>query len=227
MKVAVIDYNMGNLFSVQRALAYTGIDSVITGSRSEILKADGAVLPGVGAFGEALYNLKQDNLIPTILDFINSGRPFMGICLGMQLLFTKSYEFGCHEGLGIVRGNIVRFNNHAASGRKVKVPHVSWNQIERPRESSDTWESSLLADTRNGTFMYFVHSYYAEPEETKDILSVSAYGGREYCSAIKKENVEAFQFHPEKSGKDGLRILQRFKNKLNQVRKGFVNDEKT
>jgi len=214
MKVALIDYNMGNLFSVKRALAFVGLESIITNSRDEILNSDAVILPGVGAFGEAINNLKQNDLVSSVLDFINSGKPFMGICLGMQLLFSKSYEFGFYEGLDIIKGDIVRFENKTNEVAKIKVPHVSWNQVRRIQDQNRNWDASLLADTSDGAYMYFVHSYYAEPEQESDMLSVSCYGTKEYCSGVKKENVEAFQFHPEKSGKEGLKILQNFKKRI-------------
>lgn len=214
MKVAIIDYNMGNLFSVKRALAFVGIESIITNDKKEIKSSDAAILPGVGAFGEALNNLKRNDLIVPILDFINSGKPFMGICLGMQLLFTKSYEFGCHNGLDVIKGDIVRFENETKKSKKVKVPHVSWNQINRINGKNEPWEASLLQETNDGAYMYFVHSYYAKPEHDSYILCTSCYGDIKYCSGVKKENVEAFQFHPERSGKEGLKILQQFKKRI-------------
>ncbi len=214
MKVAIIDYNMGNLFSVKRALAFVGIESIITNEVQEIINSDAAILPGVGAFGEAVNNLKQNGLIAPILDFINSGKPFMGICLGMQLLFTKSYEFGCHDGLDIIQGEIIRFENGTGKGEKIKVPHVSWNQINQIDNRGDSWKASLLNHTKDGTHMYFVHSYYAKPEHNDNLLCTSRYGKTIYCSGIKKENVEAFQFHPERSGKEGLKILKNFKKQI-------------
>ena len=214
MKVAIIDYNMGNLFSVKRALAFIGIESIITNNRKEILGSDAAILPGVGAFGEAMKNLKQNNLDLSILDFIDSGKPFMGICLGMQLLLTQSYEFGKYKGLDVIKGSVVRFENKTKKGIKAKVPHVSWNQINQITGRNKLWNNSLLNDTSDGTYMYFVHSYYAELEQDDNLLSTSCYAESRYCSGVKKENVEAFQFHPEKSGKEGLKILKKFKERI-------------
>ena len=216
MKVAIIDYNMGNLFSVKRALAFIGIESIITNNRKEILGSDAAILPGVGAFGEAMKNLKQNNLDLSILDFIDSGKPFMGICLGMQLLLTQSYEFGKYKGLDVIKGSVVRFENKTKKGIKAKVPHVSWNQINQITGRNKLWNDSLLNDTSDGTYMYFVHSYYAELEQDDNLLSTSCYDECRYCSGVKKENVEAFQFHPEKSGKEGLKILKKFKERTNR-----------
>jgi glutamine amidotransferase len=194
-----------------------GVESIITNSRKEILSSDAAILPGVGAFGEAVNNFKQNDLIFPILDFINSGKPFMGICLGMQLLFTQSYEFGVHKGLNIFKGSVVRFKNETDTGERVKVPHVSWSQINQISESNRFWDTSLLQDICDGAYMYFVHSYYAVPEDNDTLLSASFYGGIEYCSGVKKENVEAFQFHPEKSGKEGLKILRTFKERIDKI----------
>ena len=215
--IGIIDYNMGNLFSVKRALTFVGAESIITNTRQEILSSDAAILPGVGAFGEAMNSLKQNDLVFSILDFINSGKPFMGICLGMQLLFTQSHEFGFHKGLNIIKGSVVRFKNETEKGQRVKVPHVSWSQINQIGERNGYWDNSLLQDICDGAYMYFVHSYYAVPEENDTLLSTSCYGSIEYCSGVKKENVEAFQFHPEKSGKEGLNILRKFKERVDKI----------
>ena len=203
---------------MQRALEYLDVDSVITHDRNDILSSDGAILPGVGAFGEAVKRLNEFDLIPSILDFIDSGNPFMGICLGMQLLFSRSHEFGLHDGLNIFKGDIVRFENTNQQGEKMRVPHISWSRINGADRKDRFPDQSLLSNTSIGTYMYFVHSYYAVPENQEDILSTSSYCGVEYCSGVKKGNVEAFQFHPEKSGPEGLRILEKFKEDIKNHR---------
>lgn len=206
MKVAIIDYQLSNLFSVKHALDYLKVKSQITSDKTVLASSDAAVLPGVGAFGDAMNNLKQFKLIETINEFIRKGKPFMGVCLGMQLLFSKSEEFGIHQGLDIVKGKVIKF---AKESGKIKVPQIGWNQIFR---SENSWNNSPLKDIKNGEFMYFVHSYYVVPKDKNVILSETVYEGIEYCSSILKNNVFATQFHPEKSGKEGIKIYKEWLN---------------
>lgn len=207
--VAIIDFGMGNLFSIQNTCSYIGLNSIITSNPKVAMNADALILPGVGAFGEAMNNLSRLDLILPIRDFISSGKPFMGICLGLQLLFTESEEFENHNGLNVVRGVIKRFSFQDNS---VKIPHVGWNQIFIPKEKGkNSWDTSLLKGLKDGTYMYFVHSYYPSVFEQEEILTVTNYAGFEYSSGIIKDNVHAFQFHPEKSGENGINIYRNFK----------------
>ena len=202
-KILIIDYKTGNLFSVNQALTNIGLNVTITSNPNEIAFADAIVLPGVGAFGDAMKNLKSLNLIDPIKKFIDSGKPFLGICLGLQLLFTEGEEFGSTKGLAIIKGRVKRFNNTNREGGTIKIPQIAWNQIYNVRGKS--WENSPLKDIKKGEFMYFVHSFYVEPEEPVG-LSQTNYDGQKYISSIQKDNIFACQFHPEKSAKEGLKI---------------------
>lgn len=209
LRVAIIDYGMGNLFSVKQACEHIGLSSVITSERSVILNADAVILPGVGAFSDAMNNLSNRDLIMPIKEFIESGRFFMGVCLGMQLLMSYSEEFGYHRGLDIIKGSVTKFAAKKNNGQKIKVPQIGWNKILRPVVSKqDIWDKSPLVDIDDGEYMYFVHSYYAVPADLELVLSITEYGGIEYCSSILWRNVFACQFHPERSGRKGLGIYK-------------------
>ena len=202
-KILIIDYKLGNLFSVNQALTNIGLNVKITSNSDEFESADAIVLPGVGAFNDAMNNLDSLNLINPIKKHIDSGKPFLGICLGLQLLFKESEEFGFTKGLGIINGTVKRFNNVNKDGENRKVPQIAWNQIYTTNGKS--WEKTPLKDLKNGEFMYFVHSFYIEPEEPVG-LSQTNYDGQNYISSIQKNNIFACQFHPEKSAKEGLKV---------------------
>lgn len=202
-KILIIDYKTGNLFSVNQALTNIGLNVKITSNADEIESADAIVFPGVGAFGDAMNNLHSLNLINPIKKFIDSGKPFLGICLGLQLLFFESEEFGSTKGLGIIKGRVKRFNKTNHDGEKRKIPQIAWNKIHNVKGNS--WDNSPLKDIKKGEFMYFVHSYYIEPEEPVG-LSQTIYDGQKFISSIQKDNIFACQFHPEKSAKEGLKI---------------------
>ncbi len=205
-QVAIVDYGLGNLFSVQRACEHVGLRASITSSPEEILAAHGVLLPGVGAFGDAMAALSARGLIGTLRDVAASGRPLIGICLGMQLLMSVSHEFGTHEGLGLIEGEVVRFQTSEEHGAMLKVPQVGWNRIGTPPGVS--WDGSSLQGVRDGEFMYFVHSFYARPRDSSVVLSMTRYGHIEFCSSLRRGNLVAFQFHPEKSGPQGLTIYR-------------------
>ncbi len=208
-EVCVIDYGMGNLFSVQQACAQVGLSAIVTSDINIIMESSAVILPGVGAFGEAINNLKTKGLIAAIKDFIASKRLFMGICLGMQLLMSESEEFGSYKGLGIIEGSVVKFPDKNSANEKIKVPQVGWNRICLPKVArEDYWNKTQLQDVKNGEFMYFVHSYYAMPVNPEVVLSITNYEGTEYCSSILWKNIFACQFHPEKSGSEGLKIYR-------------------
>lgn len=209
--VAIVDYGMCNLFSVHHACQHVGLKPLITADGEEILRAAAIILPGVGAFGEAMRNLSRLNLIGPIKEMIARGKPFMGICLGMQLLLSESEEFGAHEGLGIIEGKVVKFPQQGGGpSKKIRVPQIGWNRIYPPEAEENAWQSSPLKQIKPGEFMYFVHSYYAIPTAQEMLLSLTTYEGVEYCSSICMDNVFACQFHPEKSGKEGLKIYQQW-----------------
>jgi len=207
-RVAIIDCEIGNLFSVQRACEFVGLEAKITNDSEEVLDADGVILPGVGAFGDAMSNLERLDLVGPIKDYIAAGRPFMGVCLGMQLLFTESEEFGRHLGLDIIPGSIVRFESCRTTSRIVKVPQVCWNQIYPSTVGGPVWNQHPLRDVVPGEYMYFVHSYYSVPADPTVALCFTTYGETTYCSGIVRSNVFATQYHPEKSGPEGVRIYR-------------------
>jgi imidazole glycerol-phosphate synthase subunit HisH len=203
--ISIIDYGMGNLRSVEKALEYIGYSVSVTRDPSQIEKADGVILPGVGAFGAAMDNLKKFDLINTIKDVVKSGKPFLGICLGMQLLMEIGEEQGSYEGLGIISGKVVKFFPEGTKLELIeglKVPQMGWNSIQIKKDSP------LLKDIPQGSMVYFVHSFYAAPEE--DVVSSTTKHGIDYCSTIWKDNVYAAQFHPEKSSSVGLTMLKNF-----------------
>ena len=209
-KVAVIDYGMGNLFSVEKACEYVGLMPVITSDKKVISDASAAILPGVGAFGDAMDTLKRLDLVSVIKDFIQSGKPFMGICLGMQLLMSESEEFGLHRGIDIFKGRVIKFKNDL---KTIKVPQVGWNQILMPeRKKENYWSGTPLENIKNGEYMYFVHSYHAVCEDENSILTMTDYEGVKYSSGLLKNNVLACQFHPEKSASEGIKIYKNWAN---------------
>jgi len=208
MDVAIIDYKMSNLFSVQAACEKVGLSSTITSEKNEILDAKVAILPGVGAFGEAMKYLRESKLDKIIHEFIETGKPYVGICLGLQLLFDSSEEFGDYNGLGFVKGKVKKFKFHSHNATKYPVPQIGWNKINK---TNGSWDDSLLCKNTNGDFMYFVHSYFVKPENDNIMLSKTTYGNTEYCSSIQQNNIFACQFHPEKSGEIGINIYKNLK----------------
>jgi glutamine amidotransferase len=197
--VVVVDYGMGNLRSVQKALERVGCQATVTSDPGRISSAEGVVLPGVGAFRDCMANLAQAKLVDPVREAIVDGVPFLGICLGMQLLLSVSEEFGIHGGLDLIPGRVVRFPHR----RDLKVPHMGWNRVHWSEQSP------LFEGIPDGAFFYFVHSFYAEPDDPAVVSGWTEYGVR-FCSAISKDNVFACQFHPEKSQKWGLKILENF-----------------
>jgi glutamine amidotransferase len=216
-KVCIIDYKLGNLFSVNQALTNLGINVILSSAKEDLYAADALVLPGVGAFGDAMQNLKSLGLIDPIKDFVKSGKPFIGICLGMQLLFTESEEFGFSRGLDLVSGRVRKFDLVQLNGEKRKVPQIAWNQIKKPVGAN--WNGTPLGDTKDGEYMYFVHSFYVDPAESVELTSTD-YVGHTYVSSILKGNIFACQFHPEKSGLEGLKIYRNW-SKMHDLNNGI------
>lgn len=204
-KIAVIDYGMGNLHSVMKGLAKVRVPAVLTDKPAMIKKCAGIVLPGVGAFKDAMKEIKKRNLLVFLKKQAAAGMPFMGICLGMQLLFDESEEFGKHKGLGLIKGTVRRFK-----GKKLKIPHMGWNQgrIEK--------KSLLMKDIKNDYLFYFVHSYRVIPDDKSCVLTSTEYGGIRFASSVEQGNVCGFQFHPEKSGETALKIYGNFYRKCIQ-----------
>jgi imidazole glycerol-phosphate synthase subunit HisH len=202
--IAIIDYGMGNLRSVQKGFEKIGAEAVVTADPQVVLQADKVVLPGVGAFRDCMRNLEQAGFVEPILRVIREGRPFLGICVGMQLLFTDSVEFGLYQGLNVIPGHVLRFpDDMRVADEELKVPQMGWNQLLFKRRPP-AFES--IAD---GSNVYFVHSYYVQPDND-DVIATTTDYGIEFCSSVWKDNIVATQFHPEKSQDVGLRILKNF-----------------
>jgi len=218
-RVVIIDYHMGNLFSIKHACEAVGLNAVVTSDKNEILSSDAVILPGVGAFGNAMSMLKKLDLITVIHDLVDSNKFIIGICLGAQLLFSESHEFGLHQGLGIIKGTVQPFKSVVYESRKLKVPHVGWNQIFM--NTQQKWEETLLDQGFDETFMYFVHSYYIVPEQGDVILTRSHYGPTEFCSSIQYKNIFGYQFHPERSGKNGLKLYRNLAKILTSRKMGM------
>lgn len=217
--VAILDYGLGNLFSIEQACAFVGLNSVITNSKKDISRANAVILPGVGAYGDAMLTLHRLDLVNVLLDVAQSPKPLVGICLGLQLLMTESYEFGRHKGLGIIEGPVVRFDAPKEKERMLKVPQIGWNRVYQPANVS-RWPGTLLDSVDEGEYMYFVHSYICQPQNSNMILSTSSYGHIEFCSSIQIGNVFACQFHPERSGLGGMKIYQNLADQLRLVSQG-------
>jgi|TARA_B110000240_G_scaffold190386_1_gene231498 glutamine amidotransferase len=206
--IAVIDYGMGNLRSVQKALEHVGAKVIVTNDPKLIISADSVVLPGVGAFKDCMANLTQLKLVDPIRKFIDGGKPFLGICLGLQVLFEESEEYGPVAGLGILPGKVLKFTSASSEtkgGPPIKIPHIGWNNIEVKKKVP------LFDKLGTESYFYFVHSYYVVPEDQSMVATVTNYGV-EFVSGIQYRNIYAFQFHPEKSQTVGLSLLERFSN---------------
>ncbi len=205
--IVVVDYGMGNLRSVQKGFEAAGHKAVVSGNPEVVGNADAIVLPGVGAFQDCMRNLKDLNLAAPIKNCVNSKKPFLGICLGLQLLFTESVEFGSCKGLDLIPGKVFRFPKDLRlsqeNGDRLKIPHMGWNTISKQKETS------LLKDVQESSYFYFVHSYYVVPDD-KEVIATTTHYGIEFVSGICRENLFAFQFHPEKSQQTGLTILKNF-----------------
>lgn len=197
--IAIVDYGMGNLRSVQKAFERVGSAAEIVNDPEKIAQADKVILPGVGAFGDAIAELRRRELVEPIKEAIDAGKPFLGICLGLQLLFDVGYEGERHEGLGVLRGEVRRFELPP----EYKVPHMGWNECRMRRPAP------ILKDIAEGTHVYFVHSYYVVPTDTQVVAIEADYGGP-FCAMIWRDNLFATQFHPEKSQEQGLRMLRNF-----------------
>lgn len=202
--ISIVDYGMGNLRSVQKAFEHVGAEARIVSTVREVTEAEKLVLPGVGAFRDAIAHLRDQGLIEPLREVAASGRPFLGICLGLQLLFDVSYEDGEYHGLGIVPGRVVRFDfRQSGFESELKIPHMGWNQLRWQRQCP------LLAGLESGEYAYFVHSYYVEPVDPSVICGITDYG-HTFTSMIWTGNLYATQFHPEKSQRAGLRMLRNF-----------------
>lgn len=227
VRAAIVDYGLGNLFSVRNACQAVGIEATITSERVQIRRAELVLLPGVGAFGDAMTSLRARGLVPVLREVAESGTCLAGVCLGLQLLFTESEEFGHHEGLNLIPGRVVKFRDPVGDRGRLKVPQVGWNQVYAARRDATpeggcppSWRGTPLETLPDGEYMYFVHSYCAVPESQDVLLSVSTYGNIEFCSSVSYRSTFACQFHPERSGRWGLEIYRRLARIARGRRKG-------
>lgn len=208
MTITIIDYGSGNLLSVSRALDHCGANWQISSAPSEIAASTALVLPGVGAFRDGMEGLSTKGLIEPIIAHAQAGRPLLGICLGMQMLAGTSDEFGFHKGLGLIPGHVREIEKRSTRGLTRKTPFIGWASLERPERTS--WEGSPLRPIEPGESVYLVHSYHLEPEDRSDLLATYRFIGDPITAAVRRGNITGLQFHPEKSGRVGLRILQEF-----------------
>jgi glutamine amidotransferase len=199
--IAIIDYEIGNLKSIYKCLKHLNVESVVTDDFKTILDADGVILPGVGAFGDAMKHLKQKKLAPIIEEVVKNRTPLFGVCLGQQLIFSSSIEMGEHHGLDLIEGEVIKFD----VSRVDKVPQIGWNSVNFV--NSDHF---LAQGIPNNSYFYFVHSYYVVPRNKENIVGMTKYGDIEFSSIINKDNIIATQFHPEKSSKHGIKMYQNF-----------------
>lgn len=206
--VLVVDYGLGNLFSVQRALEHCGATVTLSSDPEQIATAGRVVLPGVGAFGDGIAELRKRGLDEALRVVWQRGNPLLGICLGMQLLLDESEEFGHSLGLGIIPGKVISIPVRTLDDKPQKVPHIGWNALTPA--NGDGWQNTLLADLTPGDAVYFVHSFMASPNDEKHRVADCIYGGQAVSAVIARDNVLACQFHPEKSGEIGLKVLRRF-----------------
>jgi imidazole glycerol-phosphate synthase subunit HisH len=205
--IAIVDYGMGNLFSVHQAFAAVGQPADITASPARLASADAIVIPGVGAFGIAMDVLERTGMAEIIKDRVSRGTPLVGICLGLQLMMSSSTEFGHHAGLGLIPGDTAALRDSPELAATARIPHVGWSGVDATR--ARRWEGTPLANLVPGHEMYFVHSYYVRPHDQSVTLSTSEYLGKMFCSSVAKDHLFGCQFHPERSGPEGLAIYRR------------------
>ncbi len=200
MKIGIIDYGMGNIFSVRKSLLRLGVDVAVVQTTNDLINCQALILPGVGSFDPAINSLKNTGLIPNLIDFISTGKPFLGICLGLQLLFEKSEEGKCH-GLGLIKGNVIKL----PISENERIPHMGWSKLNVYKDNP------LLNSKENSNWMYFVHSYSAVLENKDNLIATTNYGSNQLTAIVQLENAIACQFHPEKSGLTGLMFLENWK----------------
>jgi len=208
-EVTVIDYGVGNLLSVQRGLEHCGAKVSVSSDPEEILSAKRVVLPGVGAFGNAMQTLEGLGLVEVVREVAHRQTPLLCICLGMQLLMDESEEFGITAGLGLIPGRVIPVPIRTTSGDSQKIPHIGWNVLQ-PSCESGSWKNTILQDNMVGETAYFVHSFMAVPDDSSHRIADCLYGGHKIAATIGRNNITGCQFHPEKSGEVGLKILRRF-----------------
>ena len=206
-KITIIDYGCGNILNLARAIKFLGCEVEITHDKKKIINSSHVILPGVGAFENAIRQLEKYNLRNTILEYTKLNKPLLGICLGMQILLTVSYEFGTHEGLNLIEGEVIKISNK--KNREIKIPHIGWNEIYPNKEKKD-WKNKILKNSLIGESFYFVHSFICSTKNSGSTIAVCDYSGISIPAIVSVGNIFGCQFHPEKSGKNGLVILKNF-----------------
>ncbi len=209
-KTIVVDYGIGNVFSVCNAIRHVGGEAELTGNLEAIRRADRVILPGVGAFARAMDALKAKGIAAALGDFVATGRPFLGVCIGMQVLMERSHEFGTHAGLGFVPGEVRRIPDTAPDGSHLRVPHIGWAPLLADGDPVSWRNTPLGATEPGGRAVYFVHSYHCVPDDPGHRIAHASYGGAEISAAIRRDNIVGVQFHPERSSETGQRILKAF-----------------
>ena len=207
--IVIVDYGIGNLYSVQRAIEFNGFNSEITSDEKKIMKATHVILPGVGAFALAMSELKKRGLNNILKEIANKGTHLLGVCLGMQMLLDQSEEFGITEGLGIIPGNVIAIPNKLKNGQKIKIPHIGWNNLLLTNDNP-SWDNTVLKGIKHNDSFYFIHSYKSITKDKKNCIAQTEFGDSIIDVVIMKNNVVGCQFHPEKSGIKGLDILKNF-----------------
>lgn len=209
-EVLVIDYGLGNLFNVQRAIESVGGRAKISANPEDLQSAERAILPGVGAFIEGMKGLESRGFIAPIQRFAASGKPFMGICLGMQLLMLESEEMGSCKGLGLIKGRVQRFQEPEGAEHSFKIPNIGWGQLLPATKNAQQWAGSILEGLDKDPYLYFLHSYFIVPQDISDCLAFTEYGRDRFCSAVRKKNISGCQPHPERSGPSGQTVFRNF-----------------
>ena len=207
-KVTIVDYGVGNILSIRRAIEKTGSETLVERDPQKIAAADRLILPGVGAFGHATRELQNYDLREPIIEFARAGKPLLGICVGMQMLFDRSYEMGKHAGLGLIPGEVKRIPVSSTAGELVKIPHIGWAPLMSNDERK--WQSSKLTKVQPGAWCYFVHSFVANADEKQHLIAHTEYGSHHLTAFVERDNIVGCQFHPEKSGPTGLAIMEAF-----------------
>ena len=206
-KITIIDYGCGNILNLARAIKFIGYEVDITHEKNKIINSSYVILPGVGAFGNAIKQIEKYNLHNTILEYAKSNKPLLGICLGMQILLTVSYEFGVHKGLGLIKGKVIKISNE--KNKEIKIPHMGWNEIY-PNNNKKEWKNKILKNFSIGKSFYFVHSFVCITKDKDTTIAVCNYSNISIPAVIAKDNIYGCQFHPEKSADNGLDVLKNF-----------------
>jgi len=209
LRITIVDYGLGNIFNILRAVEYLGYKACFSSKYNDIINSDFLILPGVGAFEDGMIALKEKGLVEIIQEYVNQNKPLLGVCLGMQLLMSTSEEFGRHEGLNLINGEVVHFPKAKRKGMFYKIPHIGWNKIQlNSINRKNNSREMVLREINHNSFYYFTHSFIVQPNSHENCVALSNYGGIEFCSVINKGKIWGCQFHPELSGVDGLKFFK-------------------